>query len=121
LGGVTFAGFNLIDPHVLHRRFHSPVLVVTGARPDNRAVKNALKNHFQDWKERWRIINSLGLLRNVKTVPEENPLFYETIGCTSTEAHRILKSLAYVSRIPEPLRVASMIARGLFAPSKPVA
>lgn len=118
LGGVTFAGFNLIDPNVLHKRFRTPVLVVTGARPDNRAVKSALKKHFADWKHRWHIIGSLGPLRKAHVLPEENPLFYEAVGCTAIEANRILKSWAYVSRTPEPLRVAAMIARGLYS-SKP--
>src|SRR5713226_4782059 len=32
LSGVTFAGFNLIDPHVLQQKFRVPVIVVVGSR-----------------------------------------------------------------------------------------
>lgn len=114
LAGVTFAGFNLIDPHVLHRVFRVPVLVVVGSRPDNRAVKRALVKHFPDWRERWKIIQSLGPLRKIRTVRHESPIFYEAIGCTPKEAREILARSMFVARVPEPLRVAGLVASGLF-------
>ena len=115
LSGVTFGGFNLIDPLRLHERFRSPTIVVVGSRPNNRAVKYALVKHFPDWKDRWRVIRSLGPLRQVRTVRSENPIFYEAFGCYRTEARRILTELALVSRLPEPLRVAGLVARGVFS------
>lgn len=120
LAGVTFAGFNLIDPRLLVKRFKTPTIIVVGSRPDNRAVKRALVRHFSDWRERWKIIKSLGPLRRVRTVRGEGPIFYEPFGCSSLEARRILRSWALVSRFPEPLRVAGLVGRGLFPP-KPVA
>jgi len=119
LAGVTFGGFNLIDPRRLHKKFKVPTIVVVGSRPNNRAVKRALVRHFLDWRERWRIIRSLGPLRTVRTVASENPLFYEAFGCSSSVAQRILAGWALVSRTPEPLRVAGLVARGLF-PAQPL-
>ena len=119
LAGVTFGGFNLIDPRRLHKKFKVPTIVVVGSRPNNRTVKRALVRHFPDWRERWRIIRALGPLRTVRTVASENPLFYEALGCSSRVAQRILAGWALVSRIPEPLRVAGLVARGLF-PAKPL-
>ena len=115
MAGVTFGGFNLIDPRRLQRRFRTPTIVVVRARPDNSAVKRALVRHFPDWRKRWRIIGSLGTLRRVRTVDSENPLFFEAFGCSTVEARKILKSWALVSRVPEPLRVAGLVARGLFS------
>jgi endonuclease V-like protein UPF0215 family len=119
LAGATFAGFNLINPRVLERKFRSPTIVVIGSRPDNRAVKRALVRHFPDWRRRWRILSSLGPLHQVRTFPNEGPIFYEAFGCADDEARRILRDWAYVSRIPEPLRVAGLVARGLF-PAQPL-
>jgi uncharacterized protein len=119
LGGVTFGGFNLIDPRRLQKRSRSPTIVVVGFRPDNRAVKRALVKHFPDWRKRWRVIRSLGPLRRVRTMRGENPIFYEAFGCSSSVARKILTSWALVSRVPEPLRVAGLVARGLF-PAQPV-
>jgi uncharacterized protein len=118
LAGATFGGFNLIDPRRLQKQFRTPTIVVVGSRPDNRAVKRALVRHFPDWRERWSIIRSLGPLRTVRTVARENPIFFEALGCSSRVAREILKSWALVSRVPEPLRVAGLVARGLF-PAQP--
>ena len=114
LSSVTFAGFNLIDPHVLQRRFRVPVIVVIGSRPDNRRVKRALVKHFPDWKQRWRVIHSLGPLRKARTNPDEPPIYFEAFGCSTRTAATLLKANAYVSRIPEPIRVAGLLATGLF-------
>jgi len=119
LAGATFAGFNIINPRVLQRKFRTPTIVVIGSRPNNRAVKRALMRHFPDWKRRWRILSSLGPLRQVRAFRNEGPIFYEVFGCADNEARRILKVWAYVSRIPEPLRVAGLVARGLF-PAQPL-
>jgi len=119
LAGATFAGFNIINPRVLQRKFRTPTIVVIGSRPNNRAVKRALVRHFPDWRRRWRILSGLGPLHQVRTVRNEGPIFYETFGCEDNEARRILKEWAYVSRIPEPLRVAGLVARGLF-PAQPL-
>jgi len=119
LAGATYAGFNIINPGVLQRRFRTPTIVVIGSRPNNRAVKRALVRHFPDWRRRWRILSSLGPLHHVRTVRNEGPIFYEPFGCEGNEARKILTDWAYVSRIPEPLRVAGLVARGLF-PAQPL-
>ena len=119
LAGATFAGFNIINPRALQRRFRTPTIVVIGSRPNNRAVKRALTRHFPDWKRRWGILSSLGSLRQVRTFRNEGPIFYEAFGCEDPEARRILTGWSYVSRIPEPLRVAGLVARGLF-PTQPL-
>jgi endonuclease V-like protein UPF0215 family len=118
LSGVTFGGFNLIDPWKVQKACKAPVVVVVGSRPDNRAVKRALFKHFPDWEKRWELIRSLGPLHKVRTMAGEGPVFFERFGCSTLEAALILKGAAFVSRVPEPLRVASILARGLF-PSKP--
>ena len=119
LAGATFAGFNIINPRVLQRKFRTPTIVVIGSRPNNRTVKRALVRHFPDWRRRWRILSSLGPLRQARTFQNENPIFYEAFGCKHNEARRILRDWAFVSRIPEPLRVAGLVARGLF-PAQPL-
>src|SRR2546429_9476824 len=108
VAGATYACFNIINPRVLQRRFRTPTIVVIGSRPNNRAVKRALVRHFPDWRRRWRVLSSLGPLHQVRTVRNEGPIFYEGFGCEDNEARRILKEWSYVSRIPEPLRVAGL-------------
>lgn len=116
LSGVTFGGFNLINPLKIQRLCKAPLIIVTGSRPDDKAVKRALYRHFPDWKKRWNLIRSLGPLHKTRTLPSESPVFFEQFGCSKREAALILKSYAFVSRIPEPLRVAGILAKGLFPP-----
>src|SRR5438132_2604180 len=100
-------------------RFSTQTVVVISAHVNIRAVVHALVRHFPDWRRRWRILSSLGPLHHVRTVRNEGPIFYEAFGCDNDEARGILKEWAYVSRIPEPLRVAGLVARGLF-PAQPL-
>lgn len=115
LSGVTFGGFNLIDPWRVQKSCKAPVVVVIGSRPNNRAVKRALFRHFPDWEKRWELIRSLGPLHKVRTMDGESPVFFERFGCSTREAALILKASALISRMPEPLRVAGILARGLFS------
>jgi len=117
LSGVTFGGFNLINPRTIHEQRNVPVIVVIGSQPSNRAVKEALVKHFPDWKARWKIISSLGPIRTIRTVRDEPPIYYEHLGCSSVEASRLLSIVSMVSRVPESLRVAGIVARGLFSDS----
>src|SRR5712692_6674099 len=116
LSGVTFGGFNLIDPWKIQKNTKAPVIMVIGSRPDNSAVKRALSRHFPDWKERWDLIRSLGPLHHVRTTANEGPLYFERFGCSVQDATLILKGSAFVSRVPEPLRVAGIFARSRFFP-----
>ncbi len=113
LSGVTFAGFNVLDPWHIFKRFRKPVVIVTGDRPRNRAVKVALMKHFSDWKKRWTIFERLPKVHAVKTKSDEPPLYFEAIGASLEQVKGVLKHLSASSRIPEPIRVAGITARGL--------
>ncbi len=113
LGGVSFAGFNIIDPLVLYQKFQKPVIVVSRTEPDNKAVKRALIRHFRDWRKRWEVFARLGPIHKVKVLAEEPPLFCEAVGADMEWASRLITSFTVCGRVPEPLRVVRLIARGL--------
>jgi endonuclease V-like protein UPF0215 family len=112
LAGVSFAGFNLIDPTVVYESFQKPVIVVLRKKPNNKMVKRALQKHFEDWDVRWRIFEKLGVAKRVIAVTGQT-LYIEPVGIDFVEAQNLVKALAICSKIPEPLRVARLIARGL--------
>jgi len=113
LSGVSFAGFNLIDARAIYDRFGKPVIVVSGDRPDNMAVKKALQKHFTDWETRWKIVRKLGRIYSAAPVVAEPPLYFEAVGLSARSAKLMIRALAVSSRLPEPIRVARLIARGL--------
>ncbi len=113
LSGISFAGFNLIDIAKLARETGRPVIAVSGKEPENRAVERALRAHFADWKERLKIVRAAGKINCFKSVAEEPELYFEVKGASRSFAERVVGSYAYISRLPEPIRVAGILAKGL--------
>ena len=113
LSGITFGGFNLIDIKKLAKSIGKPVIAVIGERPNSRAVRAALREHFGDWRRRWGIVRNAGALFSCKPLQDEPKLYFEVRGGSSTFARRAIIASSLISRLPEPVRVAGMIARGL--------
>ncbi len=113
LGGITFGGFNVINPRVIHAETGVPIIVYSGVKPDNDAVLAALRKHFHDWERRWEIIAGLGEIHSTWVFREDHDIYFEAVGCDPEWAEGVLKDSAMISRIPEPVRVAGLVARGL--------
>ena len=113
LGGITFGGFNMVDPRKIFQKSGIPVIIYSGTKPDNEEMLQALKNNFDDWQERWRIVEDLGPIHSATTYAGEPPVYFEVVGGSSEWAEEVLRRSALISRIPEPVRVAGLIARGL--------
>jgi endonuclease V-like protein UPF0215 family len=113
LAGVSFAGFNLVDPTMVYEEFGKPVVVIARTKPDNVAVKKALFQHFKDWRVRWSIFEKLGPVHQVISMVGEPPLYIEVAGATADWATELVRASASCCRVPEPIRVARLIARGL--------
>lgn len=113
LAGVSFAGFNIINPIVLYEEFCKPIIVVAKTKPDNKAVKRALMRHFRDWQKRWEVFAKLGPIHEIRVLDEGPPLFFEVVGAEKEWASRLIANFVVCGRVPEPLRVVRLIARGL--------
>ena len=113
LSGASFAGFNIIDSKRLHAALGIPTIVVSRDKPDNASVKCALKKHFADWRTRWRLVRELGRIHAFAPVPQEEPLYFETVGLSAVKARRVIRAYCVTSRVPEPIRLAGLLAKGL--------
>lgn len=113
LSGVSFGGFNLIDILELAGSIHKPVIAVIREMPNNRAVHDALRKHFHDWRQRWKMIQDAGALYSCRPVADEPRLYFEVKGASQIFARNTICSSSAVSRLPEPVRVAGIIAKGL--------
>jgi endonuclease V-like protein UPF0215 family len=113
LGGITFAGFNMVDPSAVNRATGIPVIVYSGKMPDSEEMLRALRRHFPDWERRWRVVEGLGEIHSTTPRPGEPPIFFEVVGASPDWAKEVLRNTAVISRIPEPVRVAGLVARGL--------
>ena len=110
LNGITFAGFNLVDIKKLNALTKLPVLAVTHEKPDLDSIHEALRN-LPDSEERWRIILGAGEIHEITN--KDSKIYLELAGISLTDAKKIVKLTSTISCLPEPLRVAHLIASGI--------
>lgn len=113
LSGASFAGFNIVDSKRLYSALHVPIIVISREKPSNASVKYALKKHFADWKTRWAFIQGLGRIYSFAPRASEQPLYFEAVGVSAAKARMIIRAYCVTSRVPEPIRVAGIVAKGL--------
>lgn len=113
--GITFAGFNVLDVGEVFEKTGLPVVVVSRERPDMISVKRALKN-LPNWERRWEILNSAGDIVSVETENSGgrvSTVYIQVKGIKLGDAKKIIRMTSTRSSIPEPLRMAHLIATGI--------
>lgn len=104
LQGVALAGFNVVDAVALHEQIARPILIVARRLPDMSAIRRALETRVPAGHAKWRLIERLGAMEPCAGV------YVQRVGLTLEDAERVIERLAVHSQIPEPLRVAHLIA-----------
>lgn len=107
LQGVAMAGFNVVDAFAIHRELGVPVLVVSRHEPDRVAVRDALLSHVRGGARKWRIVERLGDMEPVRGV------WVQRVGIDASAADQVVNRFSSHSTLPEPLRVAHIVAGGL--------
>jgi endonuclease V-like protein UPF0215 family len=110
LSGLTFGGFNLVDIQQLHAKTGLPVLVVTSDKPNLEAIHTALTN-LPNAEERWRIVQAAGEIHEVPN--RDGKVYVELAGISLDEAKTVLAVTSTRSSLPEPIRVAHLVASGV--------
>ncbi len=105
LQGITFGGFNVIDIHRLSEELAMPVLVVTRKKPRLELVFKAVMA-VEGWQAKRALMEAAG-------EPEAcGSVFVQRAGLSHAEAERMLERTTAHGVIPEPLRLAHLIAGG---------
>jgi endonuclease V-like protein UPF0215 family len=112
LNGVTCAGFNVVNIKELNVRTKLPVIAVTRDKPDFKEIRKALKN-LPCSEERWKAIRGTGELFEVYTRSRRAKVYIQFCGVCEEDARKIVQVTSTRSDIPEPLRVAHLIASGI--------
>ncbi len=109
LDGVTYAGFNPVDIKSLNEKTNIPVIVFMRSCPDFEKIRLALKN-LPEAEKRWEVINRAG---KIYKIGQESPVFIQVCGIDMESAAEVVIITSTHSNIPEPLRVAHLIATGV--------
>jgi len=110
LDGVALGGFNVVDIQEIFEDTGIPVITITRDKPDFEKIKSALEKKFDDWKTRWNIITK-GELHEIKT--SHNPIYVKYVGLNDNEAKEIINISTIRGVVPEPIRIAHLIASGM--------
>ncbi|MCL4296974.1 MAG: DUF99 family protein [Anaerolineae bacterium] len=106
LQGIALAGFNVVDVFDLHRQLEMPILVVSRRLPDLAAIQQALMQ-VRGGEQKWAFIEKLGASEPAGHV------YVQRAGLTLEEARATITRFTLHGHIPEPLRVAHLIAGAL--------
>jgi endonuclease V-like protein UPF0215 family len=133
LQGIAVAGFNVVDVHALRDALGIPVLVVTRRRPDMTAVHRALfsgapsiRPPVRGASRKWALIEAAGPMEPLPTshramrrvamsgeTLSTRPLWVQRVGVTIERARMVIDCTTLHGHLPEPLRVAHLVAGGL--------
>jgi uncharacterized protein len=103
--GITVAGFNVVDINRLAEELEMPVLVVTRKQPRLELIFKAVMA-MPAWEKKRALMEAAGL-------PEAcGELWVQRAGLTMEETARMLENTTQHGVIPEPLRLAHIIAGG---------
>jgi endonuclease V-like protein UPF0215 family len=106
LNGIAFGGFNVVDIHALAAALERPVLVVARRAPRLHLIRSALAR-MPGGAARWRLIERAGAMEPLGGV------FVQRVGLSPREAEQLLAATTLHGNLPEPLRLAHLIAGGI--------
>ncbi len=105
LNGIAVAGFNVVDINELNKKTKIPVIVVARTYPRYKKIYAALKKIKQ--LKKYKLIEEAGESQKVGRI------YIQMAGISLKKAKEIIKVSATRSFIPEPIRLAHLIAGGI--------
>lgn len=111
LDGITVGGFNIVDITSLYNDTKIPVIAIMKKQPDFDKIYAALDNLTGKDKRIEKIKNSGGIN---SFFHNGNKIFYQMAGFDKREdCEFVIKKFSVNSIMPEPVRIAHMIASGI--------
>ncbi|MFO0614357.1 MAG: DUF99 family protein [Polyangiaceae bacterium] len=106
LQGIAVGGFNVVDVAALTESAGVPALVVMRRMPDLEGIRRALAAR-PGGERKWRLIEAAGPIERI------DPVFVQRVGLSLDEARDLLRATTLHGSLPEPLRLAHLIAGGV--------
>jgi uncharacterized protein len=105
LGGIAVAGFNVINPISIYKETGIPVIVVIRDYPDFKKIFSAL--------EKLGMNKKIGIIEKLPKPVKIDSIYIQNIGISKKDCLKLLNITCTHSNIPEPLRIAHLIAAGI--------
>jgi len=105
LDGIAVGGFNIIDIKQLSKKTTLPVIVIIRRNPNIKIIKETLI--------RIKKKNKIKLIDKAGSVIPIGKIYAQITGLSIEKAKEILNIVCTRSLIPEPIRIAHLIASGI--------
>lgn len=114
LDGITFGGFNTVNIKNICKQTNLPVIVVNRKKPDFEKFKAAIRK-LPNSRQRLKAVEDAGQVywADVRHGEREGKICFQIHGLNPEDARQIIKTSTTRSLIPEPLRIAHIIATGV--------
>lgn len=106
LQGSTLGGFNVVDLQEVSEKTKLPVISIFRRKPDEQKVWKALR-YFPSGRKKFDIFKNGGRVYNF------GKIYFQVAGATEGRAKQIIQKTLLKSNVPEPVRVAHLIASGI--------
>ena len=129
LQGIAVGGFNVVDLQLMAAELGLPVLVIMRRPPDLAAVHRALFSRdppqrpvVRGAKRKWQLIEAAGPIERLDVRASRSSglargaahrLWIQRAGVSLEQAGRIVAATTLHGQLPEPLRLAHLIAGGI--------
>jgi endonuclease V-like protein UPF0215 family len=108
LGGCIISWFNVVDSVRLHETTEVPVVCLS--YHPSEGIEKFFREYFPaDWKSRIEVMDRGGHRQEV-TLKTGHSVFLTTSGITVEQARRLVDRFTLDGRVPEPIRIARIIA-----------
>ena len=111
ISGIIISSYNMIDVKRISEKIGLPVIAITHDESDG--IEDAIKHHFPDsYKSKIAEYSKLGSREKI-TLHTSHNLYIRNEGCTILEVKQLLDKITTQGSIPEPLRIAQLLANTL--------
>ncbi len=111
ISGLIISLYNIIDIKKIHESLKIPIIGVT--YHDSDGIEDSIKHHFPDsYKSKIKHYQKLGIRKKI-TLHTSSEVFVRKEGCTLHDVKYLLNKLTLQGSIPEPLRVAQLLAKSM--------
>lgn len=109
LGGAVISLYNIIDVDLVGEETETPIICITFE--ESEGLEPHIKHHFpKSWRRKLVAYKKLGKRQELK-LKTGYKIFVRNFGLTESQAKRTLDKFTLQGALPEPIRLAKLLAR----------
>ncbi len=109
VSGLIISMYNIVDMIKLWKKTKIPIIGVTYEESDG--MEEAIRHHFPDsYESKMKQYQNLGTRTKI-SLHTKHDIYLRVEGCDIKEAKKLLDTFTLQGAVPEPLRVAQILAK----------